>query len=92
MPSNLTQAIPAPAEVARPVDTLKADVVGILRFARRMPALGEEIAGEVELAAIEALGIRTSIRTFASGRLKAILCNDGAVVDYGRALFEIERG
>uniref|UniRef100_E6Q7U7 Lipoyl-binding domain-containing protein n=1 Tax=mine drainage metagenome TaxID=410659 RepID=E6Q7U7_9ZZZZ len=78
--------------VERPVDVLRADVVGILRFGRHEPTLGEEVAEERELAAIEALGIRTSVRARSSGRLTAILCQDGAAVDYGRALFEIERG
>ncbi|MDH2908593.1 MAG: hypothetical protein HKL92_04310 [Candidatus Eremiobacteraeota bacterium] len=76
----------------RAVDILRADVVGILRFGRSEPTLGEEVAEERELAAIEALGIRTSVRARSAGRLTAILCQDGAAVDYGRALFEIERG
>ena len=82
---------PEPA-VELPVDILRADVVGIVRFGRHVPTLGEEVPEERELAAIEALGIRTSVRARSSGRLRAILCEDGAAVDYGRALFEIERG
>ncbi len=82
---------PEPA-VELPVDILRADVVGIVRFGRHVPTLGEEVPEERELAAIEALGIRTSVRARSSGRLRAILCQDGAAVDYGRALFEIERG
>uniref|UniRef100_E6Q4J6 Lipoyl-binding domain-containing protein n=1 Tax=mine drainage metagenome TaxID=410659 RepID=E6Q4J6_9ZZZZ len=97
--SSVAPARHASAEAAlpelraeRPVDVLRADVVGILRFGRNEPTLGEEVAEERELAAIEALGIRTSVRARSSGRLTAILCRDGAAVDYGRALFEIERG
>ncbi len=82
---------PEPA-LELPVDILRADVVGIVRFGRHVPTLGEEVPEERELAAIEALGIRTSVRARSSGRLRAILCQDGAAVDYGRALFEIERG
>jgi len=84
-------ALPEPSP-ERPVETLRADVVGILRFGRNLPTLGEEVGEERELAAIEALGIRTSVRARSAGRLTAILCQDGAAVDYGRALFEIERG
>ncbi len=82
---------PEPA-VEIPVDVLRADVVGIVRFGRNAPSLGEEVLEDRELAAIEALGIRTSVRARSTGKLRAILCEDGAPVDYGRALFEIERG
>ncbi len=86
------QAVMPDPVAERPVDVLRADVVGVLRFGRHVPTLGEEVAEERALAAIEALGIRTSVRARSSGRLSAILCQDGAAVDYGRALFEIERG
>ncbi len=88
--SEAAQSPEPAAEI--PVDVLRADVVGIVRFGRNAPALGEEIVEDRELAAIEALGIRTSVRARSMGRLRAILCEDGAAVDYGRALFEIERG
>lgn len=91
--SHSSEAAQSPEPAAElPVDVLRADVVGIVRFGRNAPALGEEIVEDRELAAIEALGIRTSVRARSMGRLRAILCEDGAAVDYGRALFEIERG
>ncbi len=74
------------------VETIRADLVGIVRFGRPAPVEGELLDGDRELAYIEALGIRNPVRSLGGGRIAALLCRDGAAVEYGQPLFEVDRG
>ncbi|MDQ6930301.1 MAG: biotin/lipoyl-binding protein [Candidatus Eremiobacteraeota bacterium] len=75
----------------RPVDLIKADLVGIAHFSRPAPSEGQQIDGDRELAYVEALGIRTPVRSHGSGRIAGVLVAEGQPVEYGQPLFEIER-
>lgn len=79
---------PAPARV----EAIKADLVGIFRLSRPAPVEGELLQEDRELGFIEALGIRTPVRSLGPGRVVAIATGDGAPVEYGQALFLLDRG
>ncbi len=79
------------APVQARVEQIAADRVGIFHFSRPVPFVGELLDGDRELGYVEQLGIRNPIRSRGAGRVRAILQNDGDLVDYGRALFEVER-
>ncbi len=81
-------AEPAPA---RAVDAILADVVGIVRFLRPPVVEGMELEADRELAYVETLGIRNSVRSRGAGRLAMIYVTDGQPVEYGQPLFAIER-
>lgn len=74
------------------VDTVKADLVGIFHLSRPAPIEGELLEGDRELGYIEALGIRTPVRSMGAGRLVAIATDDDSAVEYGQPLFAISRG
>ena len=76
---------------AQNVDAITSDLVGIFHFNRSVPAVGEMLDSDRELAYVEALGIRNPVRSLGAGRLAAICCDDGQPVEYGQTLFEIER-
>jgi 2-amino-4-hydroxy-6-hydroxymethyldihydropteridine diphosphokinase len=73
------------------IDTVKADLVGIFHLSRPVPAEGELLDGDRELGYIEALGIRTPVRSMGAGRLVAIATADDSAVEYGQPLFAIAR-
>jgi 2-amino-4-hydroxy-6-hydroxymethyldihydropteridine diphosphokinase len=73
------------------VDTIKADLVGIFHVGRPVPVKGEVFDGDRELGYIEALGIRTPIRSMGAGRLVSVASADGTPVEYGQPLFLIAR-
>lgn len=84
----------AESDTAKPasrVETIKADLVGIFRLSRPAPLVGDLLEEGRELAYIEALGIRTPVRSL-GGRILAIAPEDGAPVEYGQALFLLDRG
>ncbi|MGA8574887.1 MAG: 2-amino-4-hydroxy-6-hydroxymethyldihydropteridine diphosphokinase [Candidatus Cybelea sp.] len=84
---------PRSAEVAsQRIDTIKADLVGIFRLTRPVPAEGDALDGDRELGYIEALGIRTPIHSLGAGRLVSVATADGMPVEYGQALFLVARG
>jgi acetyl-CoA carboxylase biotin carboxyl carrier protein len=86
-------ATDAPSDgAASRVDTIKADLVGIFRLGRPAPAEGEQVDEDRELGFIEALGIRTPVRSLGAGRIVAIASHDGAPVEYGQPLFLLDRG
>lgn len=74
------------------VERIKADLVGIVHLTRPLVGEGEMLAGDRELAYVEALGIRNPIRSLGKGRIVGIRCEDGRPVEYGQVLFEIDRG
>lgn len=75
----------------RPLDIIKADLVGIAHLSKPAPAPGTHLEGDRELAYVEALGIRNPVRSLGAGRLVSVLVDEGAPVEYGQPLFEIER-
>ncbi len=85
-------AEPAAEKPASRVETIKADLVGIFRLSRPAPLVGDLLEEDRELAYIEALGIRTPVRSLGGGRIVAIAPEDGAPVEYGQALFLLDRG
>ena len=95
----------APAPIAAPgadgvsaaaattrVDAIKSDLVGIFRFARPTPLVGELLDGDRELAFVESLGIRNPVHSLGGGRIVAIEADDGEAVEYGQPLFLVDRG
>ena len=80
------------AAPALQLDRIKADLVGIVRLSRPGAREGEKVEGDRELAYVEALGIRTPVRSLGGGRVVNVLCTDGQPVEYGQVLFEIDRG
>lgn len=77
--------------VSKPVDVIKSDLVGIAHLSKPLAAPGSQLDGDRELAYVEALGIRNAVRSLGGGRLVAVLVEEGAPVEYGQPLFEIER-
>jgi 2-amino-4-hydroxy-6-hydroxymethyldihydropteridine diphosphokinase len=85
------QTAAAPSAPAN-LHPIKADLVGVFRFARPQVAEGETLHGDRELAYVDALGIRNPVRSLGGGRIVSVLCQDGQPVEYGQVLFEIDRG
>lgn len=79
------------AAASQRVDAISADIVGIFALARPAPIEGEALEGDRELGYIEALGIRTPVRSLGGGRLLSIAAEDGAPVEYGQPLFLVAR-
>jgi acetyl-CoA carboxylase biotin carboxyl carrier protein len=71
--------------------TLRAELVGIVRFPASKPTVGATIDRDREIFAIEALGVRTPVYTGGKGLILDILVHDGSPVEYGQALLVIER-
>src|ERR1700690_2513984 len=64
LPMAAASAEEAPAEAAAlRVEAIKADLVGIFHLSRPTPLEGELLEEDRELAFIEALGIRTPVRS-----------------------------
>jgi biotin carboxyl carrier protein len=74
------------------VEQIASDRVGIFHFSRPSPFEGERIEADRELGYVEQLGIRNAVRSRGPGLVRAVLQHEGDLVDYGRPLFEIERG
>jgi biotin carboxyl carrier protein len=89
-------AAPPPAEpedvpAERRADVIASDVVGVVRHSRPPVAEGQDLEGDRELAAVETLGIRNPVRSRGGGRVVAVFVTEGQPVEYGQALFAIER-
>jgi biotin carboxyl carrier protein len=89
---------PAPAAVDVPerpaerrADVIASDVVGVLRHVRPPIAEGQDLDGDRELAFVETLGIRNPVRSRGGGHVVAVFVTEGQPVEYGQALFAIER-
>jgi 2-amino-4-hydroxy-6-hydroxymethyldihydropteridine diphosphokinase len=74
------------------VEEIKADIVGIFHARRPAPVEGDRFEGDRELGYIEALGIRTPVRSMGAGRIVSVATADGAAVEYGQPLFLVARG
>ena len=81
---------PAPAAERR-ADLIASDVVGVVRLLRPPVAEGSDLEGDRELAYVETLGIRNSVRSRGGGRVSQVFITDGQPVEYGQPLFAIER-
>ncbi|HEY9086374.1 MAG TPA: hypothetical protein VIN40_10645 [Candidatus Tyrphobacter sp.] len=88
---TIPAAAPASSTPSR-IERIAADRVGIFHLGRPAPHEGEVLDGDRELGYVEQLGIRNPVRSRGAGRIVAILQQDGDVVDYGRPLFELDRG
>ena len=91
-----SQAVAAEAAAAeappRPLEAIKADLVGIVRFSRPAPFEGEVLDQDRELAFIEALGMRTPVHSLGGGQIVTVAVGDGVPVEYGQPLFLLDRG
>lgn len=85
-------AAAAQPQAALQLEAVKADLVGIFHMSRPAVHEGEMLEGDRELAYVEALGIRNPVRSFGRGRIATVRCKEGAAVEYGQVLFEIDRG
>ncbi len=72
-------------------EVVTSDVVGVVRLLRPPVAEGQEIDGDRDLGYVETLGIRNAVRSRGPGRVSAVLVADGQPVEWGQALFAIER-
>lgn len=88
VPSDLAAHEAPPVKL----DAIKADLVGIFHVGRPAPSPGDLLESDRELAYVEALGIRNPVRSRGAGRIVSIVTPDGAAVEYGQVLFEIDRG
>ncbi len=77
--------------VERRADVVASDVVGIVRLARPAVVEGQDLDEDRELAYVETLGIRNPVRSRGTGRVIAVFVTEGQPVEYGQALFAIER-
>lgn len=93
VPVEFVPAVVAVTEAKPParVEQIASDRVGIFHYSRPVPFTGEVLDGDRELGYVEQLGIRNPIRSRGGGRIVAIFAQDGDLVDYGRALFDVER-
>jgi 2-amino-4-hydroxy-6-hydroxymethyldihydropteridine diphosphokinase len=78
------------AAAAAEAVVLRAEFVGIVRFARPTVAEGMVLGEARELAYVEALGIRNPVRASGPGRVAQVFVTDGQPVEYGEPLFAIE--
>jgi biotin carboxyl carrier protein len=78
-------------ESGRPYDTISAEVVGIFSAAPDLPAPGSAIADDRVLGYIEALKLKHPVRTGGPCALVAQVAEDGQAVDFGEALFVVDR-
>ncbi len=71
------------------VQVLTAPMVGIFYHAEPPLALGAEIKAGQTIGCIESMKLMNDVAAEASGRVADVLVEDGAPVDYGRALFRL---
>ena len=88
-PAPAAEVPERPAE--RRADVIASDVVGVLRHVRPPIAEGQDLDGDRELAFVETLGIRNPVRSRGGGHVVAVFVTEGQPVEYGQALFAIER-
>jgi acetyl-CoA carboxylase biotin carboxyl carrier protein len=88
-------ASPLPSDPERVVErieeTIVSDVVGIVHLLRPPVTEGTELEADRELAYVETLGIRNSVRARGGGRVRSVLVGEGEPVEFGQPLFIIER-
>ena len=90
-PAAVADAAPIQETSVKRPDIVTSDLVGVLRFSRPYVNEGHQLESDRELAFVEALGIRNPVRSRGAGRVAAVFVTDGQPVEYGQALFAIER-
>lgn len=83
--------VAAPKAPERPAELIASDVVGIVRLLRPAVEQGQAVDGDRELAYVESLGIRNSVRSRGPGRVATVFVSEGQPVEYGQPLFAIDR-
>jgi acetyl-CoA carboxylase biotin carboxyl carrier protein len=78
-------------ESGRPYEIISADVVGIFNAAPDVPPPGAHIAEDQVLGHIEALKLKHAVRAGGPCVLVAQVAEDGQAVDFGEALFVVDR-
>lgn len=78
-------------ESGHPYDIISADVVGIFSAAPGIPSPGERVEDDTVLGHIEALKLKHPVRSGGPGVLIAQAAEDGQAVDFGEALFVVDR-
>lgn len=82
----------ADGEPGRAYDTVNADVVGVFHAAPDLPASGERVEPDQILGYIEALKLRTPVKSGLAGRLVGQIAEEGQAVDFGETLFVVDSG
>jgi biotin carboxyl carrier protein len=77
---------------SKELDAIRADLVGVFHLGRPAPLEGDLLEADRELAYVEALGIRNPVHSLGPGRIVTIVVADGTPVEYGQALFLVDRG
>lgn len=78
-------------ESGRPYDTISADVVGIFSAAPDVPPPGAHVAEDQVLGHIEALKLKHAVRSGGPCVFVAQVAENGQPVDFGEALFVVDR-
>jgi acetyl-CoA carboxylase biotin carboxyl carrier protein len=79
------------SEPGHPYEIINAGVVGIFAAAPDLPAPGSQISDDRVLGYIEALKLKHPVRSGGPGVLVAQVAEDGEPVDFGEALFVLDR-
>jgi acetyl-CoA carboxylase biotin carboxyl carrier protein len=92
MPARMFHEYLADGEPGRAYDTVNADVVGIFHAAPDLPASGEHVELNQILGYVEALKLRTPVKSSLAGRLVGQVAEEGQAVDFGETLFVVDGG
>jgi len=90
---GLAGASEALLETLPSIVTVIAHFVGVFRARRPQPlALGDQVTENQSLGHIEAMRLMNDCLAPTSGRIQAVLVQEGQPVEFGQALFEIVPG
>jgi acetyl-CoA carboxylase biotin carboxyl carrier protein len=92
-PGARTQQVPEEVEPSTPTVELvqvRAPTVGIFSTSREW-SVGDRVEAGASLGAVQSLGHMAEIASPCSGVVRAVLAANGAPVEYGQALFSLER-
>ena len=84
------EIVPQSQEKNEDLRLLSAPMVGIFYHAEPPLSLGAEIKAGQMIGSIESMKLMNDVAAEESGRVVDVLVEDGAPVDYGRALFRLE--
>ncbi len=83
------EIVPQSQEKNEDLRLLSAPMVGIFYHAEPPLSLGAEIKAGQMIGSIESMKLMNDVAAEESGRVVDVLVEDGAPVDYGRALFRL---